>query len=157
MDITVEVETGLAHRSRVRRRHLGLIGWTLRAIGLVTLLRGLAIPWFTEEPTVNVPEVFLGLYLLVSPEFLGLVYHLKAKRFGPRWTYTIRDDGVSVKSAVSSATADWAVVKKVEETSDHWYVRLHGGDMIGIPRKLLTSAQEEELRAFLASRAEAKS
>jgi hypothetical protein len=80
------------------------------------------------------------------------VRHLLARRFGPVYTYTLTDDGIAIRTAITNLEFTWAAVKSVRERSDSWSIRLPGAGGFRLRKDDFTPEQAEEWQAFLAGR-----
>jgi hypothetical protein len=144
MNIVVVVNTTLGKRLRNVRQWLSWVGWLIRLVGFGWLLWGV----FAGQPIA----VGLGGLFVVYPELLGLVRHLFAQKYGSWFTYTLRDDGIGVKTAITNLELSWRAVRSVRETRAEWILRVAGGGLLTLPKAAISPEDATTLRTFLANR-----
>ncbi|MEV0802996.1 YcxB family protein [Kribbella sp. NPDC050281] len=146
MNIVLPVRLTLARRLQNTRVQLRWFIWVLRSVGVLYLA------WCFLSPPYDVGLLALGVFYLLLPELMGVVRHLVARRFGPVYTYTLTDDGIAIRTAISNLQFDWSAVKSVRQTRDSWVIRLPGLGGFRLLTDDFTPGQAEEWQAFLAGR-----
>jgi hypothetical protein len=144
MNITYPVELTLARRMHGMRNQLGWIGWLFRLAGV-----GFAVGGIIDHFP---PAAILALVFLLYPEAVAVVVHLRAKKFGRVFTYTLTDEVIRVTNAVSSVEVSWDLAKPARESASDWYFPFTGGGGAWVPKGAFTPEQDAEWRAFLVGR-----
>jgi hypothetical protein len=144
MNIVVTVNATLGKRLRNARQWMSWVGWLIRLVGIGLILWGVLAG--------DGVQVGLGIFV-VYPELIGLARHLVARRYGSTFTYTLRDEGIGVKSAISTAEISWAAIRSVRETGAEWVIRVPAGGVISFPKAKISVEDDATFRAFLANRA----
>ena len=145
MNITVSVEMTLAQRLRNTRQRMRWVGWSVRLFGAGFL-------FFGTTPPYNVGLLLLGVLYLLGPELLGVLMHVRAKRYGRTYTYTLTDDRITIETAISHLELSWEAVRSVRQNASSWIIRVPGGGF-SLPKDLFTAEQAVEWQSFLAGRA----
>jgi hypothetical protein len=145
MNIKISVEMTLRRRVRNTREQLRWFGWLVRLAGVGLLI------WATTPP-YDLGLLVLGIVYLLGPEVLGVLRQALGKRFGRVYTYTLDDDGIAIRTALSNLEFTWAAVKSIRQTATAWNVRLPGAGGFTLPRDGFTAEQADEFQAFLAGR-----
>jgi len=146
MNIVVPVQLTLARRLQNTRVQLRWFAWLLRVLGVLYLT------WCISSPPYDVGLLVLGVVYILLPELMGVVRHVQARRYGPVYTYTLTDDGITIRTAISSLEFSWAAVRSVRQRADSWIIRLPGAGGFGLRADDFTAEQAEEWQAFLAGR-----
>jgi hypothetical protein len=145
MNIAISVEMTLGQRLRNTRQQLHWFGWLLRLVGAGFLI------WWTTAP-YDLSTLILGAFYLLLPDLLGLFRHAMGRRFGSVYTYTLTEDGISIRTAISNLELAWTALKSVRQTSSGWHLRVSGGGAFTLPNGCFTEEQTAEWRTFLAGR-----
>jgi len=145
MNIILAVEVTLRRRMRNSRAQMRWAGWLVRAAGVVFLLLG-ALASF--DVALLVP----GLLYLFGPELLGALRHARARRYGRVYTFTLTDENVTIRTAITNLEFTWDAVKSIRQTATTWDVRLPGGGFFVLPKEFFSPDQAAEWQAFLAGR-----
>ena len=144
MNIVMAVELTLGRRLQNARKQLRWFGWLLRLVGA-----GYAV-WGVQARDLGL--LIVALFFLLTPEVIGTLRHLMAKKYGPVYTYILTDEVLRVTTAVSSLELIWDAVKSVRESATSWNFRVAGGAAMTLPKDGFTAEQDAEWRAFLAAR-----
>ena len=145
MNITISVEMTLAQRVRNTRQRLRWVGWLVRLVGAWLLVWG-------TTPLYDVGLLFLGVLYLFGPELLGVLMQVRARRFGRTYTYTLTDDCITIRTAITNLECSWEAVKSIRQTASSWIVRVPAGGGFSLPKDLFTAEQVAEWQSFLAGR-----
>jgi hypothetical protein len=149
MNITMPVEMTLSLRMRMMRLALRWLGWGFRLSGLFLLAGGLLA---FRNDFGNYVGIAIAAIALVFPEAIAVLVHLRSKRFGTLYTYTLTDDVVRVRTAVTNLEISWTMMKAVRERPADWSFRFSGGGSMSIPKDAFTPEQDAEWRAFATAR-----
>jgi hypothetical protein len=144
MNITIAVEMTLAQRMRNTRHRMRWFGWLLRLFGAGCLV-------FGTTPPYDIGLLVLGVVYLLGPELLGVLMQVRAKRYGRTYTYTLTEDRITVKTAISHLELSWEAVRSVRRNASSWIIRVPGGGF-SLPKDLFTAEQVAEWQSFLAGR-----
>jgi hypothetical protein len=145
VNITIEVQITLARRLRNTRLQLRWFGWLLRLVGV-----GYLIWWATDIYLLN--GLLFGAFYLLAPELIGVGRHVLGRRFGRIYTYSLTDDGVGIRTAITNLEFSWPAVKSIRERGRSWQVRLPAGGGFTLPKEAFTPSQLADWRAFLTAR-----
>jgi hypothetical protein len=149
MNITMPVEMTLSSRMRTTRLALRWLGWGFRLSGLI-YLAGVILTF--RGSAGDYLGIALAVLAVVFPEAFAVLVHLRSKRFGTLYTYTLTDDVVRVRTAVTNVEISWTMMKDVRERRADWSFRFSGGGSMSIPKDAFTPEQDAEWRAFAAAR-----
>jgi hypothetical protein len=144
MNIAFAVELTLGRRMRNARQQMRRVGWLFRLVGV-----GYAV-WAIQARDMVL--LILALFLLLMPEVIAVLRHLRGKKYGRVYTYTLTDEVLRVTTAVSSLELVWDAVKTVRESSTSWNLRIAGGAGMTLPKDGFRPEQDLEWRAFLTAR-----
>jgi hypothetical protein len=150
MNVGIPVEGTLGLRLRGARLRMAWSGWLIRVVGLGYLLWAILRPGMDSFDALLIA---LGVLFLGFPEYVGLIGHLKAKKFGPVLTYTLTDEVLRETSRVTTAELRWSLLKSIRENRTLWQLRFTGGVGVTLPKDAFTPEQDAEWRAFTATRA----
>jgi hypothetical protein len=149
MNIVLTDTVTLGKRLRNTRLRMSWFGWFARAVGVAYLLWAILSQGFGGP---DVALVVVGLFFLAFPEVLGSIVHLRSRKLGPNYTYTLTDEAMRVTTQVTTLEVRWAVMKSLQEKSTYWKGRFDGGITMTLAKDLFSPAQDAEWRAFLAER-----
>lgn len=138
--------------SRVRLRKYGYIGVALVTIGAIGLAisagsaRGAQIwPLWMSMATGGV------LSMLYAP-WVRLRARRRSGQYAVEGAYEITDDNIMMRSGSESSGIAWDGVARVRDTPDFWIVYVGRTPATVIPRGLMSAADIETLRGYLAKR-----
>lgn len=143
MNIVVTVHATLGKRLRNARQWMSWVGWLIRLIGVGYIVWGLF---------GGLLEV-AGLIFVLFPEINGVSRHLFLRKYGLTFTYTLRDEAIGIRNAISTSEISWAGVKSVRETRAEWVIRIPGGGLFSLPKTAISLEDDATFRAFLGERA----
>ncbi|QLQ34930.1 YcxB family protein [Micromonospora robiginosa] len=138
--------------SRVRLRRFGYVGAALAGLGVL----GLAVSW-----ALGSDGRFTSLWTaLLVGGLLSMLYapwvRWRARRrsggYAVEGGYDITDDNIMMRSGSESGGIAWDGVAKVTDDPEFWIVHVGRMPATVIPRRLMSDADAETLRAFMTGR-----
>ncbi|MEV0005141.1 YcxB family protein [Micromonospora sp. NPDC050980] len=138
--------------SRVRLRRFGYVGAALAGVGAL----GLAVSWARASG-----DRFSALWTaLLVGGLLSMLYapwvRWRARRrsggYAVEGGYDITEDNIMMRSGSESGGIAWDGVAKVTDDPEFWIVHVGRMPATVIPRRMLSDADAETLRAFMTER-----
>jgi hypothetical protein len=138
--------------SRVRLRKYGYIGAVLAAVGAIGLAISRGIAWGDKLSLLCMPLVVGGLLSMLYSPWVRLRARLRSSRYAVEGAYDITDDNIMMRSGSESGGIAWDGVAQVKDTPEFWVVYVGRMPATVIPRRLMSAADAETLRAYMAKR-----
>ncbi|SDZ23485.1 YcxB-like protein [Asanoa ishikariensis] len=138
--------------SGVALRKYGYVGAVLAALGVIGLAISQGLSWGDQISPLYIAMIVGGvLAMLYSP-----LLKWRARRRSGGYTvdgdYDITDDNIMMRSGTETGGIAWDGVAQVTETPEFWIVYVGRMPATVIPRRLMSTADDETLRAFLTRR-----
>jgi hypothetical protein len=143
--------------SRVRLRRFGYIGAALAGTGLIGFAASRASGWGEQISPVWMSMVTAGVLSMLFGPWVRLRARRRSGRFAVEGAYEITDDNIMMRSGTESSGIAWDGVSQVRDTPDFWIVYVGRMPATVIPRRLMSAADVETLRAHLIRRGLLKS
>ncbi|MBM7489320.1 hypothetical protein JOD64_000542 [Micromonospora luteifusca] len=136
----------------VRLRRYGYIGAALAAVGAIGYVVSRGFAWGNRTSTLWMAMVVGGLLSMLYLPWVRLRARRRSSRYAVEGAYDITDDNIMMRSGSESGGIAWDGVAQVRDTPEFWIVYVDRMPATVIPRWLMTAADAETLRAFMAGR-----
>ncbi|MFI7430133.1 YcxB family protein [Micromonospora sp. NPDC049836] len=138
--------------SRVRLRRFGYIGAVLAVVGAVGLAVSSASTSGSRISSLWLAMIVGGLLSMLYSPWVRWRARRRSDRYAVEGGYDISDDNIMMRSGSETGGIAWDGVARVTETPDFWIVYVGRMPATVIPRRLMSAADDETLRAFMAGR-----
>ncbi|GIG90994.1 YcxB family protein [Plantactinospora endophytica] len=127
---------------------------TIICVGcLIIVLSGVTLTALDPANRQGVLFIALGLALLVlGPGLPWLAVRMQGWLLDSPTTVTVTPEKLSSRSASVSSEVAWSTVRRVQETSDMWLVRLGRTHLLVLPKDGTDEAGRREFQRFLMER-----
>ncbi|MEM6718543.1 MAG: YcxB family protein [Bacteroidota bacterium] len=135
-----------SNSKRIQKRKL--YAWILISIGFATA----AFIFYRRDD--NFLTITYGIVALVTALFYPTYFNNRykrhytkhvdesyANRFGREETLEIQSEAILFKNSIAEGSMKINAITKVDETAQHFFVRVSSGETLGIPKKELTTIE----------------
>lgn len=133
-------------------RKYGYVGAVLTAVGAIGLAVSLGFGWGDQIAPLYIAMVVGGLLAVLYSPLVRLRARRRSNRYAVEGGYDITDDNIMMRSGTESGGIAWDGVTQVTETPEFWIVYVGRMPATVIPRRLMSVADAQTLRTFLAER-----
>ncbi|MEE6261203.1 YcxB family protein [Plantactinospora sonchi] len=154
MQVTFEVPSDRRHWVRATRRAMRPYMVTITVACLIIVLAGATLVALDpDEAGQGIGFIVLGLVLLsLGPLLPWLTVRMQKWMLTPPLTITVTPEKLASRSATTSSEFAWSAVRRVQETSDMWLVRLGRSHLLMLPKNGTDETGRQEFRHLLVER-----
>ncbi|MGN9810207.1 YcxB family protein [Micromonospora sp. BQ11] len=138
--------------SRVRLRRYGYVGAVLAAVGVIGFVVARGFTWGDRISPVSMALMVGGLLSMLYSPWVQWRARRRSSRYAVEGAYDITDDNIMMRSGSESGGIAWDGVARVGDTAEFWIVYVGRMPATVIPRRLMSTEDDERLRAFMAER-----
>lgn len=159
MQIRFDVPADPAYPGRVaaalssaRLRRYGYVGAALAALGILGFAISRPFSWGDRVTSLCLTMVAAGLLSMLYAPWVRWRARRRSGRYAVEGGYDITDDNIMMRSGSESGGIAWDGVTQITETPEFWIVHVGRMPATVIPRRLMSTGDEQTLRAFLTDR-----
>ncbi|WBB50516.1 YcxB family protein [Verrucosispora sp. WMMA2044] len=138
--------------SSAQLRKYSLIGAALAAVGAIGLVISSGFGWGEQTLPVWMTMVLGGLLAMLYWPWLRWRARRRSGGYAVEGGYDITEDNIMMRSGSESGGIAWDGVTQVRTTSEFWVVYVGRMPATVIPRRLMSAADAETLRAWMGGR-----
>ncbi|MDG4798747.1 YcxB family protein [Micromonospora sp. WMMD1082] len=135
-----------------RLRTYGYVGAVLAAVGAIGLAVSRGSAWGEQISPLWLAMIMGGLLAMLYWPWVRWRARRRSGGYAVEGHYDITDDNITMRSGSESGGIAWDGVTQVRDTSEFWIVYVGREPATVIPRRLMSTEDDETLRAYLAKR-----
>lgn len=153
MQVVFQVSPDRGRWVRATRRAMRPYVTTVWVGCLIIVLAGATLAALDPASGQGVLFIVLGLVLLpLAPGLPWLAVRMQGWLLDAPTTVTVTPEKLSSRSASVSSEVAWSTVRRVQETSEMWLVRLGHTHLLMLPKDGTDEAGRREFQRFLVER-----
>jgi hypothetical protein len=138
--------------SGVRLRKHGYAGAVLVAVGAIGLALSRVSGWGAGFSPLWTASVVGGLLLMLYLPWVRFRARRRSGRYAVEGGYDITENNIMMRSGTQSSGIAWDGVTRVVDTPEFWIVFVGRMPATVIPRRLMSTEDDQTLATFLAGR-----
>jgi YcxB-like protein len=138
--------------SSVRLRKHGYVGAVLVAVGAIGLAVWRGSDWGGKISPLWMASVVGGLLLMLYSPWVRFKARRRSSRYAVEGGYDITDDNIMMRSGTQSGGIAWDGVARVVDTPEFWIVYVGRMPATVIPRRFMSTEDDQTLETFMAER-----
>jgi hypothetical protein len=138
--------------SSVRLRRFGHVGAVLVAVGAVGLAVSREVDRGDRIAPLCIAMMVGGLLSMLYLPWVRFRARRRSSRYAVEGAYDITDDNIMMRSGSESGGIAWDGIARVTETPEFWIVYVGRMPATVIPRRFMSTEDDDTLRAFMAER-----